>query len=110
MKSALLASIFAVLASLPAFSQQPVQAFRTDVPLDSIRLSDPFIMADRHTATYYMTGTGGKLWKSTDLKKWTGPTTVAQPDPKSWMGPNPMIWAAELHAYRGKYYYFEPLP
>ena len=53
-----------------------------------------------------MTGTGGKLWKSKDLKKWTGPYTVAKTDPKSWMGPEPMIWAAELHAYNGKYYYF----
>nr|WP_295922011.1 glycoside hydrolase family 43 protein [uncultured Dyadobacter sp.] len=88
------------------FSQIPVQTLKTDIPLDSIRLSDPFILADKSTSTYYMTGTGGKLWKSKDLKKWTGPFTVAQPDPNSWMGPAPMIWAAELHAYRGKYYYF----
>ena len=53
-----------------------------------------------------MTGTGGKLWKSKDLNKWTGPFTVAQTDPKSWMGPAPMIWAAELHPHNGKYYYF----
>lgn len=31
---------------------------------------------------------------------------VVQVDTNSWMGPNPMIWAAEIHAYRGKYYYF----
>jgi beta-xylosidase len=53
-----------------------------------------------------MTGTGGMLWKSKDLKKWTGPFWVARPDTASWMGKNPMIWAAELHAYEGKYYYF----
>ena len=79
---------------------------KEDVPLDSIRLSDPCILADKQTATYYMTGTGGLLWKSKDLSRWTGPYVVAQTDPDSWMGPRPMIWAAELHLYQGRYYYF----
>jgi hypothetical protein len=34
---------------------------RKNVPLDSIRLSDPFILADKETNSYYMTGTGGML-------------------------------------------------
>ena len=76
------------------------------VPLDSIVLSDPCILADRKTAMYYMTGTGGMLWKSKDLKLWEGPFHVAKTDSGSWMGPKPMIWAAELHPYKGKYYYF----
>lgn len=76
------------------------------VPLDSIRLSDPCILADKATQTYYMTGTGGMLWTSKDLKLWKGPKKITETDPKSWMGPNPMIWAAELHQYKGKYYYF----
>lgn len=76
------------------------------VYLDSIQLSDPCILADTVTQMYYMTGTGGKLWKSKDLKVWEGPYTVAQTDSNSWMGAKPMIWAAELHAYKGKYYYF----
>ena len=80
--------------------------FRENVPLDSIRLSDPAILADKKTSTYYMTGTGGLLWKSRDLKRWTGPFRVTKTDPGSWMGKNPMIWAAELHEYNGKYYYF----
>ncbi len=75
-------------------------------PIDSIRLSDPFILADKKTATYYMTGTGGKLWKSKDLKDWTGPFDVVEHDPNSWMGSNPMIWAAEIHKYNNKYYFF----
>ena len=88
------------LASLilqPAFSQNRGPMVRENIPLDSIRLSDPFIMADKATSMYYMTGTGGFLWKSKDLKSWTGPFRVAQTDPASWMGRNPMIWAAELH-------------
>jgi hypothetical protein len=93
--------------SLPVLAQQPaLPAPRKNVPLDSIRMSDPFIMADQRTHTYYMTGTGGLLWQSKDLKRWDGPTQVAQPDPTSWMGPKPMIWAAEIHTYKGKYYYF----
>lgn len=90
----------------PALSQPRPLEVREDVPLGSIRLSDPCILADKKTSTYYMTGTGGMLWKSKDLRNWTGPYRVAQTDPNSWMGPRPMIWAAELHAYRGKYYYF----
>ena len=37
-------------------------------PLDSIRLSDPFILADSASQSYYMTGTGGRMLKSKDLK------------------------------------------
>jgi hypothetical protein len=74
--------------------------------LDSIRLSDPFIFADEKSRCYYMTGTGGKLWKSKDLKLWQGPYDVVKIDTSSWMGSNPMIWAAEIHRYKNKYYYF----
>jgi len=96
-----------VAVNLPAvFSQSKEPVIREDVPLDSIRLSDPFILADKNTSMYYMTGTGGMLWKSKDLKNWTGPYQVVKTDPDSWMGKNPMIWAAELHHYKGKYYYF----
>jgi len=79
---------------------------RKNVPLDSIALSDPFVLADRRTNMYYMTGTGGLMWKSKDLKLWDGPYNVTSTNPNSWMGPNPMIWAAEIHPYKGKYYYF----
>ena len=101
---ALVALIIGMLPSV--FSQNRVPVLRQDVPLDSIRLSDPFILADKNTSMYYMTGTGGMLWKSSDLKKWTGPFQVVKTDPASWMGKNPMIWAAELHHYKDKYYYF----
>ena len=79
---------------------------RKDVPLDSIVLSDPCILADEKTRMYYMTGTGGLLWKSKDLALWEGPYQVANTNPASWMGYRPQIWAAELHEYNGKYYYF----
>ena len=89
--------------SLPAMSQRGI---RHHVPLDSIFLSDPCILADSATHTYYMTGTGGMMWKSQDLAFWDGPYRVTETSPDSWMGPRPMIWAAELHQYQGKYYYF----
>ena len=96
----IVASLFIVLNS---FSQRKV---RYNIPLDSIRLSDPSILADNASQMYYMTGTGGMLWKSKDLKYWNGPFHVAKTDKNSWMGLNPMIWAAELHQYKNKYYYF----
>lgn len=85
---------------------QMKKEIKTNIPLDSIRLSDPFIMADKPSKMYYMTGTGGKLWKSKDLKLWDGPYEVAKIDSTSWMGSKPMIWAAEIHQYKNKYYYF----
>jgi len=105
-KKALLLVLTTIFYILPALCQRRDTIVKVDIPLDSIRLSDPFILADKKTATYYMTGTGGLLWKSKDLKKWTGPFNVTKTDPDSWMGKNPMIWAAELHPYQGKYFYF----
>ena len=79
---------------------------RENVFRDEIILSDPCILADSLSQTYYMTGTGGQLWTSKDLNFWTGPYRVAETNPDSWMGSRPQIWAAELHQYKGKYYYF----
>lgn len=104
-----------LLLTLPGFlffslalkaQKRDVLEVRKNVPLDSIVLSDPFILTDLKTKTYYMTGTGGMLWKSKDLKFWDGPYKVAKTDPNSWMGANPMIWAAEIHPFKNKYYYF----
>ena len=85
------------LSWLVSACQGRQQEVRKEVPLDSIVLSDPCILADRKTAMYYMTGTGGMLWKSKDLKLWEGPFHVAKTDSGSWMGPKPMIWAAEIN-------------
>jgi beta-xylosidase len=106
LKKLLLIIVLITIKLVPVFSQSREQVIREDLPFDSIGLSDPFILADKNTSMYYMTGTGGMLWKSKDLKKWTGPFKVAKTDSSSWMGKNLMIWAAELHHYKGKYYYF----
>ena len=102
----ILTALLMSLSLASIFSQGRMPVVKENIPLDSIYLSDPCILADKSTATYYMTGTGGLLWKSKDLKRWTGPYVVTKTDPESWMGPQPMIWAAELHQYMGKYYYF----
>lgn len=105
MMKKLLITLF-ILCALGTSAQTRHKGFRENIPLDSIVLSDPAILPDEVTHTYYMTGTGGLMWKSKDLRLWSGPYNVAQPDPKSWMGCHPAIWAAELHKYNGKYYYF----
>lgn len=102
---------FMMLMLVASFTEAVAQnrvrnAVRTGVPTDSIRLSDPFILADEATKTYYMTGTGGMMWKSKDLKRWDGPYNVIEVNPDSWMGARPMVWAAELYKYKDKYYYF----
>src|SRR6056300_847093 len=98
-------TLLMVLSFISTFSQGFTREVKHNIPLDSIRLSDPAILADKGTSMYYMTGSGGLLWKSKDLRLWSGPYQVTETDPKSWMGPQPMIWAAELHQYKGKYYY-----
>lgn len=99
--------IAALLLTTTASAQGRKHAtFCTSVPRDSIILSDPCILADEATNTYYMTGTGGQMWTSSDLDHWDGPYVVAEPDTASWMGPHPQIWAAEIHKHNGLYYYF----
>jgi hypothetical protein len=95
-----------ITSAVSAAQSKAPHNIRKNVPLDSIQLSDPYILADSKTNMYYMTGTGGLLWKSKNLKSWDGPYAVAETNPNSWMGPKPMIWAAEIHPYKNKYYYF----
>ncbi len=76
------------------------------IPLDSLIATDPNILADEATRTYYLTGSGGTMWKSRDLQNWNGPYSYIEIDTTSWMGSDPMIWAPELHHYNGKYYCF----
>ena len=107
MKNVLLSLLSCLFFSFVLKAQERwVREVRKNVPLDSIVLSDPFILTDHKTGMYYMTGTSGMLWKSKDLKYWDGPLNVAKTDSSSWMGPNPMIWAAEIHPFKNKYYYF----
>ena len=65
MKKLFTICILAAFAVMTASAQrQRNMRVRKNVPLDSIRLSDPAILADQQTKMYYMTGTGGMVWTS----------------------------------------------
>ena len=74
-----------------------------------INLSDPFVMADAKTNQYYMTGTGGGLWRSNNLETWTYLGFPLQFDSEAWMGAKPAVWASEIHYVDGRYYNFSTL-
>ncbi len=73
------------------------------VSLDEISMSDPYIYPDNKSNTYYLTGTGGRLYKSKDLKMWTGPYSITDLT-GSWMS-GLFVAAAEIHHIGNKYYY-----
>jgi len=72
--------------------------------LDELTMSDPFILPDPNTRTYYMTSSGGSIWTSKDLKNWTGPYGAYDVS-GTWMEGVTSVAAAELHHINGKYYY-----
>ena len=72
--------------------------------IDEMMMSDPYILADEATKTYYMTSSGGSIYKSKDLKTWTGPYG-AYDVTGTWMEGVKFVAAAEIHHYNGKYYY-----
>jgi hypothetical protein len=96
-----------ILAPGAAGKKPPVRAPRPEpqpgtVSLDDLSMSDPFIYPDEKSRTYYLTGTGGRLYKSKDLKMWTGPYSII--DLKgTWMD-GQFVAAAEIHHIGGKYY------
>ena len=82
--------------------QRPAPQVRT-VSLKELSMSDPFIYPDPETKTYWLTGTGGSLYKSTDLEMWTGPYNVIDLS-GTWMQGN-FVAAAEIHKFGDKFYY-----
>lgn len=93
----------AVLLSVPHF--MVAQMLR-----DDIGLSDPFIMSDPVSHTYYMTGTAGDIFRSKDLEVWFKVPWALNTAGISWVGrnhisPSPgQIWAPELYYRDGEYY------
>ena len=74
------------------------------VPFEELSMSDPYILADEATKTYYLTSSGGRMYKSTDLKMWTGPYNVI--DIKGlWLERAGFAAAAEVHKIGPWYYY-----
>lgn len=73
--------------------------------IDSMNIANPFIYLDKKNLIYYMTGDGGHVWTSKNLRQWTGPYNVLQLNEEQWMGTSPIITAPEIHYHKGKYYY-----
>jgi hypothetical protein len=85
----------------PGPPRRPQPEFGT-VSLDEISMSDPFVFPDETTRTYYLLGSGGRLYKSPDLKLWTGPFSVIDLT-GTWMDGH-FVAAPEIHHVGGRYY------
>ena len=112
MKPSTIITAAALLCCLPAAAQQQSQTMNTR----DIYIRDPFILPVEKTRTYYMYSSqsmkneaghdvgGVKVYKSKDLKTWTGPVQVCQLPETNWSAG--AIWAPEVHRYKGKYWLF----
>lgn len=74
------------------------------IPFDSLSMSDPFIYPDPETKTYYLTSSGGRMWKSQDFEMWEGPFEIADLT-GTWCKDAGFAAAAEIHKI-GDYYYY----
>ena len=72
------------------------------IHFNDLTMSDPFIIPDPETQTYYLTSTGGRLYKSKDLVWWEGPYNIINTE-DSWLKGMPA--AAEIHKIGDWYYY-----
>ena len=88
-----------------------------DLPLTTsdIHIRDPFIVADRAQGLFYMYAQSGnransgflgvEAYASPDLERWSRPTTVLTVPREEWA----LVWAPEVHQWRGKWYLFVTL-
>lgn len=84
--------------------------------LEDMRIRDPYILADSTSQTYYLYGStfnrlmdkdsikGVEVFTSKDLINWNAPKTVYRHAKDHWG--KRMVWAPEVHQYKGKYYLF----
>jgi len=89
------------------------------IDIKDLYVRDPYIVADQQTKTYFLYKAGkvkndlGRevngvvVYKSKDLKKWEGPYEVFAIPNDNWI--TGVVWAPEVHRYRGKYYLFATL-
>ncbi len=74
------------------------------VHFNDLSMSDPFIIPDPETKTYYLTSTGGRLYKSKDLIWWEGGYNVIDIE-GTWLKTGGGPAASEIHKI-GDYYYY----
>ena len=75
-------------------------AFFNNLNFTDYKVADPFILKEKDT--YYVYGTGLKIYKSTDFKTWkkvTGKAIAREGDYTSY-------WAPEVYKYNNKFYMF----
>ena len=88
-----------------AWTLQPPQGKAVErVAIDTMHLRNPYIMYDKRSDSYYMTGDGGLLWRSGDMHVWQGPYSVMQFDARSWTGETPEVTSPEIHRHKDKFY------
>ena len=74
-----------------------------EVPVDSMDMKNPFVMYDAALNTYYMTGDGGLMWTSNDMRVWKGPYSMIEPGEDAWMGAEPTVLSPEIYCRDDKY-------
>lgn len=106
-------SIITVLLCLTSLA---IGAQEKTLSLTDLQIRDPYILADKASSTYYLyrahnaknadgKETGGiEVYSSKDLKQWHGPKQVLTLPSDNWS--TGVIWAPEVHKYKGKYYAF----
>lgn len=80
--------------------------------IENIHLRDAFIISVPEEKTYYLFGTGWTLpngpgfmvYKSQDLKNWSGPFVAFRKTKGFWSDRD--YWAPEVHRYQDRYYMF----
>ena len=112
----------------PAYTTRISTTGGYPLKLPSMGIHDPYIYYDPITEHYILhQGTGRNVWKSQDLINWAGPVTgftivsnnLTLANYDAWKNYtftatvpwnlNSGNWAAEMHYYEGKYYYFTTL-
>ncbi|MCP5517792.1 MAG: family 43 glycosylhydrolase [Verrucomicrobiales bacterium] len=96
-----------LLASVPAFADQPAGPGDFPLALEDIRVRDPFIHADPATRTYFLyaqtgnrggaTEPGVEVYRSRDLEHWSRPTLAFRKPAGFWGGKE--VWAPEMHRF-----------
>ena len=75
------------------------------VAVDTMELANPFVVYESKSDMYYMTGDGGYMWTSNDLRLWNGPFVVLDTDSCLWNVADCAVTAPEIHKHKGRYYY-----
>src|SRR5690606_24553846 len=95
------------------------QTSPSKVHIKDLNIRDPYIVADKQSQTYFLYkaakvkndqgkfSSGVVTYKSKDLETWEGPYTVFVTPPDNWI--RGVIWAPEVHHYKGRYYLFATL-